>query len=82
MTIWELQAVAGWRVVYSVVWYTWDMADKKMTKKEIEALEAQIKADQAKPVCTSEKRLKLNMSFDEAISRIARSVKAPKKPRK
>ena len=58
------------------------MADKKMTKKEIEALEAQIKADQAKPVRASEKRLKLNMSFDEAISRIARAVRPPKKPRK
>ena len=57
------------------------MAEKKMTKKEIEALEAEIKADQAKPVRGSEKRLKLNMSFDEAIDKIAKAVRPPKKPK-
>jgi hypothetical protein len=64
------------------VWYTWGMTHKKMSKKEVEALQAQIEADQAKPVRANERRLKLSMSFDEAIDKIAKAVKPPKKPRK
>mgnify|MGYP000865183141 CR=1 FL=1 len=58
------------------------MADKKMTREEIEALQAEIEADQLKPVRGSEKRLKLNMSFDEAIDKIVKAARPPKKPRK
>ncbi len=53
-----------------------------MTKKEIEALQAEIETDQVKPVRGSEKRLKLNMSFDEAIDKIVKAARPPKKPRK
>lgn len=70
------------RSIYEYLVYLEYMAEKKLTKKEIEALEAEIKADQAKPVRSNEKRLKLNMSFDEAIDAIAKAVKPPKKPRK
>jgi hypothetical protein len=53
------------------------MADKKPTKKEAEALEAQIRHDQAQPVKPAEKRIKLNVSFEKAIQIISRTK--PKK---
>jgi hypothetical protein len=58
------------------------MTDSKLTKKEIKALEAQIKNDQEKPVRGNEKRLKLNISFTEAIDKIAKNIKPPRKPEK
>jgi|JI6StandDraft_1071083.scaffolds.fasta_scaffold172105_2 hypothetical protein len=58
------------------------MAEKKMTKKEIEALQAQIKEYDKRPLAPREKRLKINMSFDAALDKIAKAVKPPKKPKK
>lgn len=58
------------------------MADKKMTKQEVEQLQAEIKEYEKKSVRANERRLKLNMSFDEAVGRIVRTVKPPKKPKK
>lgn len=53
-----------------------------MTKKEIEALQAQIKEYDKRPLAPREKRLKINMSFDAALDKIAKAVKPPKKPKK
>jgi len=58
------------------------MPDTKPTKKQIEALEAEIKRYEAKPVGTHERRLKLDMSFEEAVDKIVRAAKPPKKPKK
>ena len=58
------------------------MADKKMTKKEVEQLQAEIKEYEKKPVRANERRLKLSMSFDEAIGKIVEAVKPPKKSKK
>lgn len=57
------------------------MADKKMTKKEAEQLQAEIEEYEKKPVRANERRLKLNMSFDEAIGKIVKAAKPPKKPK-
>lgn len=54
-------------------WYTSRMADMKPSKKEIEALEAQIKRDQQQPVKPAEKRIKLNVSFEKAMQMITRT---------
>lgn len=58
------------------------MAEKKMTKKEIEELQAQVEAYDKRPLAPREKRLKINMSFDAALSKIVRAGKPPKKPKK
>jgi hypothetical protein len=57
------------------------MADKKISRKEIKALQAEIEEYEKKPVRTNERRLKLNMSFDEAVGKIVKAVKPPKKPK-
>jgi hypothetical protein len=58
------------------------MADKKMTKKEVEALQAEIKRYEKRPLAPREKRLKLPMSFDDAINKIVKAARSPKKPKK
>ena len=52
-----------------------------MTKKEAEQLQAEIEEYEKKPVRANERRLKLNMSFDEAIGKIVKAAKPPKKPK-
>lgn len=52
------------------------------TKKEAKALEAQIKDYEAKPVSSNERPLKLDMSFEEAVDKIVRAEKPPKKSKK
>jgi hypothetical protein len=46
------------------------MADKK-TKAEIEALKAQIEADQAKPVREHERRVRIGDSFKGAVKQMS-----------
>ncbi len=57
------------------------MAAKKISKKEAEKLQAEIEEYEKKPVRANERRLKLNMSFDEAVGKIVKAVKPPKKPK-
>lgn len=42
-----------------------------MTKKEIEALQAQIKRDQEKPVRENERRVRIGGDFKNAVKKIA-----------
>ncbi len=49
------------------------MTDKKPTKKEIETLEAQIKADQEKPVRENERRVRIGANFKDAIKKISQT---------
>jgi len=55
------------------------MANKRPTKKEAEKLQKQIDEYEAKPVKTNEQPFKLNMSFTEAIDKIMRTTRPPKK---
>ena len=52
------------------------MAKTKPTKKEAEELQKQIDEYKAKPVRANENRLKLNTTFDKAVSILAQSDKA------
>lgn len=47
------------------------MTDKKLTKKEIAALEAQIKADQEKPVRENERRVRIGFNFKDAVKKMS-----------
>jgi len=49
------------------------MTDPKLTKKEVEALEAQIKADQEKPVRENERRVRIGGNFKDAIKKMAKT---------
>lgn len=49
------------------------MANKKLTKKEIEALDAQIKADQEKPVRENERRVRIGVNFKDSIKKMAKT---------
>lgn len=49
------------------------MTDPKLTKKEIKALEAQIKRDQEKPVRENERRVRIGGSFKDAIKKMAKT---------
>jgi ribosome-binding protein aMBF1 (putative translation factor) len=49
------------------------MTDRKLTKKEVEALEAQIKADQEKPVRENERRLRIGDDFKDAVKKMAKT---------
>lgn len=53
-----------------------------MTKKEVEALQAEITEYEQKPLRGNEKRLKLDMSFDEVVDKVVQAAKPPKKPKK
>lgn len=46
---------------------------KKPTKKEIEALEAQIKADQEKPVRENERRVRVGTNFKDAVKGMSKA---------
>lgn len=49
------------------------MADHKLTKKQIEALEAQIKSDQEKPVRENERRIRIGGNFKDAVKKMAKT---------
>jgi hypothetical protein len=49
------------------------MSDNRPTKKQIEALDKQIKHDQAQPLKPAEKRLKINATFEQAVKAITRT---------
>lgn len=49
------------------------MTNKKLTKKEIEALDAQIKADQEKPVRENERRVRIGANFKDAVKKMAKT---------
>jgi hypothetical protein len=57
------------------------MADKKLTLKELEALQAQIEYDQAQPIKPAEKRVKINTTFNNALKIMSRTP-PPKKSKK
>lgn len=57
------------------------MTKSKPTKKEAEKLQKQIDEYEAKPVHTNERPLKLNMTFNQAVDKILRATKPPKKPK-
>lgn len=46
---------------------------KKPTKEEIKALEAQIKADQEKPVRENERRIRVSTNFTDAVKGMAKT---------
>ena len=47
------------------------MPDNNPTKKQIEALDKQIKHDQAKPVRENERRVRFKMNFKDAVKKMA-----------
>jgi hypothetical protein len=47
------------------------MAHNKPTKKQLEALEAQIKSDQEKPVRENERRVRFKINFKDAVKKMA-----------
>jgi hypothetical protein len=49
------------------------MTDNKPTKKEIEALEAQIKADQEKPVKENERRVRIGDDLEDAVKKMSKT---------
>ena len=49
------------------------MTDNKLTKKEIAALEARIKADQEKPVRENERRVRVGGDFKDAVKKMAKT---------
>lgn len=46
---------------------------KKPTKEEIEALEAQIKVDQEKPVRENERRVRVGTNFKDAVKEMSKA---------
>jgi hypothetical protein len=54
-----------------MVYWLNPMTDKKPTKKEIEALEAQIKRDQEKSVRENERRVRIGADFKAAVEKMA-----------
>lgn len=57
------------------------MTKSKPTKKEAEKLQKQIDEYEAKPVRTNERPLKLNVTFNQAVDKILKAAKPPKKPK-
>ena len=51
--------------------YNETMSVEKPSKKQIEALEKQIKRDQAKPVRENERRVRFKMDFKDAVKKMA-----------
>ena len=47
--------------------------DKKPTEEEIKQLEAQIKADQKKPVRENERRVRVGAKFKDAVKEMAQA---------
>jgi phage FluMu gp28-like protein len=54
------------------------MPEWKITKKEIRALSKQVKKDQSK-TAPAEKRVKVSMTFNQAMKKIARASSPKKK---
>jgi hypothetical protein len=54
------------------------MPEWKLTKKDIKALAKQVKEDQSKTT-PAEKRVKLSMTFNQAMKKMARSSSPKKK---
>lgn len=54
------------------------MPEWKLSKKEIKALSKQVKEDQSK-TAPAEKRLKLSMTFNQAMKKIAKASSPKKK---
>ena len=50
------------------------MTDPKLTKKEIKALETQIKSDQEKPVRENERRVRIGGDFQDAVKKIVKTL--------
>jgi len=57
------------------------MDKSKPTKKEAEKLQKQIDEYESKPVRTNERPLKLNMTFNQAVDKILKAAKPPKRPK-
>jgi len=49
------------------------MSNNKPTKKEIEALEAQIKSDQEKPVRENERRVRIGENLENAVKKMSKT---------
>lgn len=49
------------------------MPDKKLSKKEIDELEAQIKRDQEKPVRENERRVRVGTGFKDAVKEMSKA---------
>lgn len=49
------------------------MTDKKLTKKEIQTLEAQIKSDQQKPVRENERRVRIGENLENAVKKMSKT---------
>lgn len=49
------------------------MTDKKLSKKEIEALNAQIQADQQKPVRENERRVRIGENLENAVKKMSKT---------
>lgn len=49
------------------------MSSHRPSKKEIEALEAQIKSDQQKPVRENERRVRISEGFEDAAKKMAKT---------
>ena len=47
------------------------MSAEKPSKKQLEALDKQIKHDQAKPVRENERRVRFKMNFKDAVKKMA-----------
>lgn len=49
------------------------MISRKPSKKEIEALNAQIKIDQEKPVRENERRVRIGKSLEDAVKKMSKT---------
>ena len=49
------------------------MTDKKLTNKEIKALETQIKSDQKKPVRENERRVRIGKNLENAVKKMSKT---------
>lgn len=49
------------------------MSDEKPSEEKIKALQAQIKADQEKPVRENERRVRIGANFKEAIIKMSKT---------
>lgn len=50
------------------------MTDKKPTDLQIEALEAQIKHDQEKPVRENERRVRIGENLENAVAKMSKTL--------
>jgi hypothetical protein len=52
------------------IWYTWDITDKKMTKEEIKALQAEIEEYEKKLVGVHERRVRIDGYFEDTVKKM------------